>query len=91
MSISDPSGRLMRWRLRLAECTFDVRCKKGKLNCMADPVSRIPSTGHSTVHEDPDAPCLGVDEEHPAVESGLSESDIESEFEDAVPPGWYSG
>ncbi len=85
MSISDPSGRLMRWRLRLAEYTFDVRYKEGNLNCTADAVSRIPSTGLSAVHEDPDPPCLTGDETHPAGERNLSEIDLESEVGESVP------
>ncbi len=52
---------------------------------MADALSRIPSTENSTVHEAPDPPCLTVEETHPAGESKLSESDLQSEVGDAVP------
>ena len=39
--ISEPSGRLMRWRLRLAEFDFSIEYKKGKINCLADSLSRL--------------------------------------------------
>ena len=58
MEINDPSGRLMRWRLRLAEYTFSIHHKKGYLNTQADAVSRLPSKGHTTEHEDYEVPCL---------------------------------
>lgn len=61
MLITDPSGRLMRWRLRLAEYEFEVNYKKGKLNNQADALSRLPSNGHTTEHEDTEPPCLIVD------------------------------
>ena len=41
LTIDDPSGRLMRWRLRLAEFDFEVRYKKGKANTQADALSRL--------------------------------------------------
>ncbi len=57
MEISDPSGSLIRWRLRLAEYSFNVKYKQAKLNCLTDAVSRIASTGHTVVEEDADIPC----------------------------------
>ena len=39
LTIDDPSGRLMRWRLRLAEFDFEVKYKKGKENAQADALS----------------------------------------------------
>ncbi len=48
MEIVDPSGRLMRWRLRLAEYTFDIHHKKGYLNTQADAVFGLASDHHTT-------------------------------------------
>ncbi len=58
MEIVDPTGRLMRWRLRLAEYTFEIHHKKGYLNTQADAVSRLPSDGHTAEHEDYCIPCF---------------------------------
>ncbi len=60
MNISDPSERLMRRRLRLADYPSDERYKQEKLNCQADALSRIPSSWHSRVHEDPVHPVVAV-------------------------------
>ena len=54
MQITDPSGRLMRWRLRLAEFNFDVRYKKGSINWCADFASRMPTTSHIEQEDDND-------------------------------------
>ena len=66
MNIVDPSGRLVRWRLRLSEFDFDIEYKKGTANAPADTVSRLRTPMGTTVdaHED-DIPCLPleVDEE----------------------------
>lgn len=40
--VKDPSSRLMRWRIKLEEYDYEVVYKKGKLNCNADALSRIP-------------------------------------------------
>lgn len=49
--IDDPSGRLIWWRLRLAEFEFDVKYKKGKVKTQADALSRLNKTGE-TIHDD---------------------------------------
>lgn len=51
-SIDDPSGRLMRWRLRLSEYSFDVHYKKGVENQLADAASRVDTAGPTTEEED---------------------------------------
>ena len=52
MNIAEPSGRLMRWRLRLSDFTFTIHYKKGLCNTQADVMSRLPSQDHTTEHED---------------------------------------
>lgn len=68
MEIVDPSGRLMRWRLRLSEYQFTIHHKKGYLNTQADAVSRLPSDGHTTEHENYEVPCLAIGTETPPPE-----------------------
>ena len=62
MKIQEPAGRLMRWRLRLAEYTFNIQYKLGKLNTQADALSRLHTT-EETVHENwDDIPALLINE-----------------------------
>lgn len=67
LDISDPSGRLMRWRIRLCEFTFVIHHEKAYINAQADTLSRFPSTGRTTVKEDYEIPCyilpVGVSKE----------------------------
>ena len=41
-SVSDPTSRLMRWRLKLAEYEYEIKYKPGKKNKNADALSRNP-------------------------------------------------
>ena len=43
MNISDPSGRLCRWALRLMEFDFQIRFKNGRIHKNVDCLSRYPS------------------------------------------------
>eukprot|EP00171_Calliarthron_tuberculosum_P022637 IDg22637t1 len=48
LEINDPaSGRLMRWRIRLAEYDFDIGYRQGALHTQPDALSRLSSTGHT--------------------------------------------
>ena len=57
MEVTDPSGRLMRWRLRLSEFDFQVEYKKGKANTQADALSRLRTNGETSHIEDDEIPC----------------------------------
>ena len=61
MEITEPAGRLMRWRLRLSEFNFVVKYKKGLLNTQADALSRLRTSGDTTVDVDDEIPCYTVD------------------------------
>ncbi|CDF40830.1 unnamed protein product [Chondrus crispus] len=47
MNVTDPSGRLIRWRLRLSEFDFEIKYKKGKANSQADALSRLRTAGET--------------------------------------------
>ncbi|CDF32470.1 unnamed protein product [Chondrus crispus] len=47
MNVTDPSGRLIRWRLRLSEFDFKIKYKKGKANSQADALSRLRTAGET--------------------------------------------
>ena len=51
LTIQEPSGRLMRWRLRLAEYNFQIKYKTGTTNVHADALSRL-RTNAETVQDD---------------------------------------
>ena len=58
MNVTDPSGRLIRWRLRLSEFDFELKYKKGKANSQAEALSRL-LTKEETVDEiDDEIPCF---------------------------------
>lgn len=42
-SVKDPTSRLLRWRLKLAEYEYDISYKAGKANVNADALSRNPT------------------------------------------------
>ena len=60
MNLTDASGRLARWRLRLLEFDFTVQYKKGAKNTIADCVSRLPTFNETTKVPDATVPCFGV-------------------------------
>ncbi len=60
MEIVDPSGRVMRWRPRLAEYDFKIQNEKWSLSNQPETLSRLPTGGHSTVHEGISVPCFSV-------------------------------
>jgi len=60
-STTDSSGRLMRWRLRLSEYTFDMLCKPGASHNAPDFLSR--ADNDSAVEDiNDDIPCLTLSE-----------------------------
>ena len=47
INVTDPSGRLIRWRLRLSEFDFKIKYKIGKANSQADALSRLLTEGEN--------------------------------------------
>ena len=79
MELSDPSGRLMRWRLRLSEFDFEINYKKGTSNSVADCLSRLNTQGGTTVPTDNDIPCFVASHEKNEEEVDFIEFDYEEE------------
>ena len=77
MNLTDASGRLARWRMRLLEFDFTVQYKKGAKNTIADCVSRLPTFNETTKVPDATVPCFGVfdDTGFPGLNVVESESD----------------
>ena len=75
LQISEPSGRLMRWCLRLSEFDFEIRYKKGKLNTQADALSRLQTLGETTEELDEYLPCFVIQDIYE-----IEESDGDDEF-----------
>ena len=71
MEIVEPSGRLMRWRLRLSEFDFRIEYKKGTLNAQADALSRLRTLGETTVPIDDDIPSFFLEEVGKTVREDL--------------------
>ena len=58
MNVADPSGTLIRWRLRLLEFDFEIKYKKGKANSKADALSRLLTEGETVKATDDEIPCF---------------------------------
>ena len=64
LHLTESSGRLARWRLRLLEFDFTIKYKKGAANSIADAISRLPSFAYTGIEPDDDIPthpCLLVE------------------------------
>ena len=60
LNIAEPSGRLARWRLRLAEFDFEVQYRPGRQHNLADGMSRLLTEGGDTSPIDDEIPCFSV-------------------------------
>jgi len=68
-STTDSSGRLMRWRLRLSECTFDMVHKPGASHHLPDFLSRASTVASpDDIHDD--IPCLALAETANGLKTG---------------------
>ena len=74
MNVTDPNGRLIRWRPRLSEFDFEIKYKKGKANSQADALSRLLTDGETVDAIDDEIPCF-MAEPADATEDG--EEDFE--------------
>ena len=61
LKIANPSGRLMRWRLRLSEFDFTVQYKRGLCNTQADALPRLATLGETKSDIDDEIPCFMIE------------------------------
>jgi hypothetical protein len=69
MNIAGDNTRLVRWRLRLAEFSFEIQYNPGKINQAADDLSRMQTTGDDQAALDPNVPCFLVEKTSKAFQS----------------------
>lgn len=69
LTIQEPSGRLMRWRLRLAEYNFQVHYKKGPSNVHADALSRLRTTAETTTDDWDEIPSFSLEGNLPSPDT----------------------
>ncbi|CDF38169.1 unnamed protein product [Chondrus crispus] len=60
LNLADSSGRLARWRLRLAEYDYEVKYRPGIKHQLADGVSRLRVDGATSEPVDDEVPCFAV-------------------------------
>ena len=73
LSITDPSGRLIQWCLRLSEFFFEVKFKNGKTNTQADELSCLITDGETVPDYHDDIPTFKIEQ----FDSQLDSSDNE--------------
>eukprot|EP00171_Calliarthron_tuberculosum_P012126 IDg12126t1 len=84
LEITDSSGRLMQWRMRLAEFDFEIKHNTRSLNAQADAISRLSTQGLTTENEETEIPCLSVSTPYPVTrkKDEVKEEKEEQVFED---------
>lgn len=81
VTINDPSSRLIRWLLRLAEFDFQGKYTKGKINTQSDALSRLNLAYETIPHDNKDKiPVFELDVLNIGVE--LNKNPDEVEFDD---------
>ena len=58
MTLTDPSGRLTRWRLRLMEFDYEITYRPGRVHQVPDALSRVDTQGSDPSPVDDDIPTL---------------------------------
>ena len=59
LTFSDPSGQLMRWRLRLSEFDFEIQYRPGGVHQVPDALSRLITPGSDPKPGDDENPTFG--------------------------------
>ena len=60
MTLTDPSGRLTRWRLRLSEFDYEVTYRPGRVHQVPDALSRISTSGTDNSPVDDEIPSFNA-------------------------------
>ena len=77
MTLTDPSGRLTRWRLRLAEFDYEITYRPGRVHQVPDALSRIETSG---VDKSP------VDDEIPSFDPTMVVTRSQMAASQSMPP-----
>ena len=73
LNMTDASGRLARWRLRLLEYDFEVQYKPGVTHYAADMMSRCDTPAGDPQEVDDEIPCFSVGEDASILRRGVEE------------------
>ena len=76
MNLSDASGRLQRWRLRLQPFEYDIVHRPGVKHQAADALSRLPTTGTDQTDLDDEIPTVAAVLKGPMVHQDEPEWEI---------------
>ena len=80
MSLSETSGRLTQWWLRLAEYDFTIQYRPGRVHQVPDALSRLMSP---KITDDP-RPTVEVDDDIPTFNGGTTVRDVSNELAEHV-------
>jgi len=91
MNVTDLSGRLVRWRLRLSEFDYTIAYRPGRVHQVPDALSRIRTEGLDTEPLDDAIPCLlfgqGRTVDVEILEEDLDEPDFFDPYRARTPEG----
>ena len=80
MSLTESSGRLTRWRLRLPEYDFTIQFRPGRVHQVPDALSHLVSP---TITDDP-RPTVEVGDDILTFDGGTTVRDVSNELADHV-------
>jgi hypothetical protein len=77
-SLKDANSKLTRWRLKLQECNYEIRYRKGSQNTNADALSRIQINSNDTesLYVHPDSETDELDDDIPELLERLNQEPL---------------